>query len=166
MLPGGSQGQLDSSLRDSGRRYARVALDLFRQLEQHVNLALVSAALDKARHHVCHPGRALAAGCALAARLVLVELREARDAGNDIGLLVHDDDGARAEAGAEVLERVVVHPVTAGEGRVSCQSGRAQPEVRGHAQCRLAVVLGHDRDGATAGDDAERGAQCQPLRKE
>ena len=45
-----------------------------RELEEHVDLARVSAALGEAVHHVHHPCRALAAGCALTTGLVLVEL--------------------------------------------------------------------------------------------
>jgi hypothetical protein len=36
---------------------------------------------------------------------------EARDCLDDVGALVHDDDGTRAETGLGVLERVKVHAV-------------------------------------------------------
>src|SRR5215472_6593043 len=52
----------------------RVALDLLRHLEQHVDLALVGAALRHAGEHAPHPAHALAARRALAAALVLVEV--------------------------------------------------------------------------------------------
>src|SRR5205085_10255570 len=53
-----------------------VALDLLRHLEQHVDLALVRTALGHAGEHAPHPAHALAARRALAAALVLVEVRE------------------------------------------------------------------------------------------
>src|SRR5690606_37879212 len=49
-----------------------VPLDLLADFEQHVDLALLGAAFDHARHHPHHPAGALAAGGALAATLVLV----------------------------------------------------------------------------------------------
>lgn len=64
---------LDRPRRRVAQRADRAALDL-REFEEHVDLARVPAALDKAVHHVHHPRRAFAAGCALAAGLVLVEL--------------------------------------------------------------------------------------------
>lgn len=45
-----------------------------RELEEHVDFALVSSSLCEAVHHVHHPRRALAARCALSAGLVFVEL--------------------------------------------------------------------------------------------
>ncbi len=45
-----------------------------RELEEHVDLALVAPALDEAVHHVHHPGGAFSAGCALATRFVFVKL--------------------------------------------------------------------------------------------
>ncbi len=47
----------------------------------------------------CHPAGALAAGRALAAALVFVELRQTRDRRDDVGRLVHHDDRRGAEAG-------------------------------------------------------------------
>src|SRR5215470_6234245 len=53
-----------------------MALDLGRDLHQHVDLALVRAAFRHAAEHPPHPTHALAAGRALAAALVLVEIRD------------------------------------------------------------------------------------------
>ena len=73
----------DQALNRPRRRVAqradRVAFDLRGDFEQHVDLALLGAALGHAVHHAPHPARALAAGRALAAALVLVEIRDARD---------------------------------------------------------------------------------------
>lgn len=129
---------------------SRVTLNLLGKLQEHVDLALRAATLDEAeemsalgpwasniahddcdppRHHVGHPGRALTAGRALSTRLMLVKLGEPGDGLDHIRRFVHDDDGTRAEAGAKVLERVIVH------------------------KGDLAVGLGHDGDGAASRDD-------------
>ena len=83
----------DQALDRPGRRVAEradgVALDLRRDLEQHVDLALLRAALGHARQHAPHPARALAARRALAAALVLVEIGDAGDGADDVGRLVH-----------------------------------------------------------------------------
>src|SRR5262245_61030612 len=62
-----------------------VALDLGRDLHQHVDLALVGAALRHAGQHAPHPAHTLAAGRALAAALVLVEIRDAGERADDVG---------------------------------------------------------------------------------
>src|SRR5665647_2573663 len=69
-----------------------VALDLGRDLHQHVDLALLRAAFRHAGEHAPHPAHALAARRALAAALVLVEIRDARHRADDVGGLVHHDD--------------------------------------------------------------------------
>ena len=103
----------DQALDRPGRRVAEradgVALDLLRDVEQHVDLAALGAALGHAQHHAPHPARALAAGRALAAALVLVEVGDAGDRRDDVGRLVEHDHRRRAEAGAEVAQRVEVH---------------------------------------------------------
>ena len=88
----------------------------------------MTAALYKAVHHVHHPGRPFPARRALAARLVLVELRDkvslARDRSNktqylgktsnssdDIGALVHNNDSASAETRLSIFQGVKVHSV-------------------------------------------------------
>ena len=59
--------------------------------------------------HAPHPAGALAAGRALAAALVLVEIGDAGDRPDDVGRLVHDDHGRGAEARLQVAQRVEVH---------------------------------------------------------
>src|SRR5208337_5509013 len=49
----------------------RVAFDLLRHIEQHVDFALLRAALGHPADHAPHPARAFAAGRALTAALVL-----------------------------------------------------------------------------------------------
>lgn len=38
-------------------------------------------------------------------------LREASNGSNDVSGFVHDDDGARAQAGLGILEGVIIHAV-------------------------------------------------------
>src|SRR6185369_4376527 len=90
----------DKPLDRPGRRIAegadRMALDLARHLLQHVDLLDPRIAAHEALHHPIHPAGALAAGGALAAALMHVEMREAGDGLDGIGALVHDDDRGRA----------------------------------------------------------------------
>src|SRR3569832_51595 len=80
------------------KRAYRVALDLLRLFDQHVDLALLGAAFRHAREHAPHPAGALAARRALATALVLVEIGESRDGADEVRRLVHDDDRGGAEA--------------------------------------------------------------------
>lgn len=84
---------------------------------------------DHAVHHVHHPGGALPTGRALAAGLVFVELHvndcsitmsistnicrthggETSNGLDDVGALVHDDDGAGPQTRLRIFERVVIH---------------------------------------------------------
>lgn len=113
---------METSGRQEKGENVRVSLDLLGQLEQHVNLPLAPAPLDEPAHHICHPRCPLAAGRALATRLVLIKLCEPGDAGDDVGLLVEDNDRACAESRAEVLQRVVIHPVTGVEQKKGQQA--------------------------------------------
>ena len=98
-------------------RTNRVALDLLCELPNHVDLRRLRFALDKAPHDLVEPIAALAARRALekmrardksgdrspplahlTATLVFVEEREARNALDNVGLLVHNDDRRSAEA--------------------------------------------------------------------
>eukprot|EP00227_Mantoniella_beaufortii_P011202 CAMPEP_0197590548 /NCGR_PEP_ID=MMETSP1326-20131121/11475_1 /TAXON_ID=1155430 /ORGANISM="Genus nov. species nov., Strain RCC2288" /LENGTH=441 /DNA_ID=CAMNT_0043155651 /DNA_START=195 /DNA_END=1517 /DNA_ORIENTATION=- len=126
----------DEALHGPGRGVAQradgVALDLLGELLQHVDLLQPRVALLHALHDGVQPPRALTAGRALAAGLVLVEVGEARDGVHHVGALVHDDDGGGAEAGLRGLERVEVH------------------------EHLLAHLLGDERHGGAAGDDAQQ----------
>src|SRR5262245_41144545 len=75
----------------------RVALDLVSDVEQRVDLTLMGSAFRHAREHAPHPAHALAAGSALAAALVLVEVGDARHRVHDVGRLVHHDHSRGAE---------------------------------------------------------------------
>src|SRR5665213_4316262 len=103
----------DQALHRPRRRVAQgadgVSFDLEGNLEQHVDLARLGLALHQALHDAPHPAGALAAGRALAAALMLVELRQARDRLHDVGRFIHDNDRGGAEAGLHVLERVELH---------------------------------------------------------
>ena len=98
-----------------------------RDFEQHVDLALLRAAFRHAGTDAPHPARALAAGRALAAALVLVEIADAGDRADDIRRLVHDDHGGRAEAR------------TAASRSVSKSIGASMICVRGHQRHRRAA---------------------------
>src|ERR1700681_1487294 len=68
---------LDRPRRGVAKRADGVTLDLFCHFQQHVDLALVGAALSHPGQDPPHPPRALAARRALAAALVLVEIGNA-----------------------------------------------------------------------------------------
>lgn len=108
-----------------------VALDLLGEFLEHVDLALAGLALLHALHHLGGPLASLAAGGALAATLVLVELGQTGDGADDVGGLVHDDDGGGTQTGLGVLEGVEIHDLVVADG------------------------LGDDGSGGTTGDDGE-----------
>ena len=114
----------------------RMALDLLRQLLQHIDLSFPAEALLEAMHDLVGPLGALATRGALATGLMVVELGKAGNGAHDIGRLVHDDDGGGAQAGLRVLEGVEVHELV------------------------IAGGLGQDGRGGAAGDD---GLQVVPA---
>src|SRR6266851_8802644 len=102
----------DQPLHRPGRSVAectdRVALDLVGDVKQHVDLGHLRLALYHALHHAPDPARALAAGRALTAALMHVELREPRDRLHDIGGFVHYDNRGGAEAALHVPQAVEI----------------------------------------------------------
>ena len=86
-----------------------VSFDLFGQFPEHVDLGVVGFTDFHAFEGVSEPAGAFAAGGALAAAFVLVELAQAEDGLDDVGLLVHDDDCCGSESAFEVAEGVEVH---------------------------------------------------------
>src|SRR6516165_6123176 len=106
----------DQALHRPGRAVAErtdgVALDLGCDFHQHVDLALVRAAFRHAAEHPPHPTHALAAGRALAAAFVLVEIRDAGHGADDVGRFVHHDHGRRAERRFELPAAVEIHEYT------------------------------------------------------
>src|SRR5687768_14920799 len=86
-----------------------VALDLLGDVPERVDLVDLGIALDQPLHHPPHPARALAAGGALAAALMLVEIGDAGDRLHHVGRLVHDDHRRCAEAGLEIAKTVEIH---------------------------------------------------------
>lgn len=109
-----------------------MTLNLLGELLEHVNLPLTSLALLESAHDLLRPLAALSAGCALAATLVAVEVAETADGPDNIGALVHDDNGSSTETRLAILEGVKVH------------------------QLVIADVLGQDRSGRTTGDDGQK----------
>src|SRR5437764_9937780 len=92
---------LDRPCRGIAERADGVTLDLLCHCQQHVDLALVGAALGHPSQHPPHPPRSFAAWRALAATLVLVEIGNPRDRPDQIGRFVHHDNRGGAEAGAQ-----------------------------------------------------------------
>src|SRR5262245_10392176 len=79
-----------------------VALHPGRDVPQQVDLVLLGLAALHALEHAPHPAGTLAAGGALAAAFMAVEVGDAADGGDDVGRLVHDDDGRRTHARLEL----------------------------------------------------------------
>mmetsp|Transcript_35252 Transcript_35252/g.64064 ORF Transcript_35252/g.64064 Transcript_35252/m.64064 type:complete len:454 (-) Transcript_35252:330-1691(-) len=129
---------LDQPLHGPGCRIAQradgVALDLAGDLLEHGDLALVGLAALHADQDALQPAGALAAGRALAAALVLVEVREPADGSDHVHGVVHDGDGRCAQAGAPRLKIVKIHQRL--RGGLVVQHGHAGP-ARDH---RLQVV--------------------------
>merc|ERR1719461_1486274 len=69
-----------------------VALNLFAQFPNHINLLWLRVALSEPPHHCIHPVNTLSAGGALTTCLVLVEHCKPCNRLNHICLLVHDND--------------------------------------------------------------------------
>merc|ERR1719474_497910 len=69
-----------------------VALNLFAQFPNHINLLWLRVALSEPPHHCIHPVNTLSAWGALTTRLLLVEHCKPCNCLNHICLLVHDDD--------------------------------------------------------------------------
>ena len=86
-----------------------VSINLERELFEHIDLSKVSVSELHALEEIDHPASSLTAWSALSATLVLVELGEAENGVDDIGLFVHDDDGGGAETRLASLEVVEVH---------------------------------------------------------
>merc|ERR1719447_514076 len=69
-----------------------VALNLFAQFPNHINILWLRVALSEPPHHCVHPVNTLSAGGALTTCLVLVEHCKPCNCLNHICLLVHDND--------------------------------------------------------------------------
>src|SRR5262249_43283777 len=86
-----------------------MTLDLGRDLPQRVDLALLGTAFRHAREHAPHPAHAFAAGRALTAALVLVEIGDARHRLHDVSRFIHDDHGGGAERRFLLAAAVEIH---------------------------------------------------------
>jgi hypothetical protein len=101
-----------------------VTLNLLGQLLEHVNLTLTALTLLETLHDLLSPLASLTARCALAATLVAVEVAETADGTDDIGTLVHDDNGGSSETRLAVLEGVEVHQLVVANALGQNGSGR------------------------------------------
>src|SRR5690242_21104829 len=90
-------------------RADRAPLDVVGDVRQHVEVLGPAVAVLDAIDHAPHPAGALAAGRALAARFLEVEVRQPQQALHHATRLVEHDDGARAEHRAGLGDRVVIH---------------------------------------------------------
>src|SRR4029079_15598844 len=101
---------LDEALdRQCGRvseRADRPALDVVRDLRQQIEILGAALAVLDAVHHAPQPPGAFAARCALAARLLVIEIRQPQQALHHAPRVVQHDDRARAEHRAGLRDRV------------------------------------------------------------
>merc|ERR1719209_143157 len=86
-----------------------VALNLFAQFPNHVNLLWLCVAFSEPPHHCVHPVNALSAWSALATRLVLVEHCKPCNCLNHICLFVHHDDSCCAKTSLLGYQVIKVH---------------------------------------------------------
>ena len=96
-----------------GARLAQAAqggfLDDARELLERRDVLRLAPSLADLLEDLQQPARALAAGGALAAGLVLNEIHEEARHVHHAGVLVHDDRAARAHDGAHLGDGLVVH---------------------------------------------------------
>ena len=86
-----------------------MALDLPGGGLEHVQVVERGLAVDDAGEYAVHPAGALAAGRALAARLGIVEARDALAGAHHAGGVVHHDHRAGTQSRPRLLQAVVVH---------------------------------------------------------
>src|SRR6185437_7834633 len=125
---------LDRPSRGVAQRADGVTLDLLGDLQQHVDLALMGAALGHAGQHPPHPAGSFAAWRALAAALMLVAIGDAGDRPDQVGRLVHHDDSRGAKAGAQLAQAVEIHR------RIDDLLGRHHAHRRAARNDRLEIV--------------------------
>ena len=107
-----------------------MAFDLFGDFIQHVDLGRRRITGAHAFHHTPHPACAFTAGRALAAAFMLVEIGQARNGADDVGGLVHYDDGRSAKTGADFLTAVEIHRHVHHHGRRNQRNGRSAGDYR------------------------------------
>src|SRR5919201_1127295 len=98
----------DGHRRRVAQRAQAMAEDSVADVEQQIELALLGPPVLDLAQQLHHPTRALAAGRALAARLVHVELGDTQAELHHAASIVDDDHGARAEHRADGRHRVEV----------------------------------------------------------
>ena len=93
-----------------------VTLDLLGEFLEHVDLTFLGVAGLETLHHLQGPLATLTAGCALTTTLVLVEARKTTNGADDVGALVHNDDGGGTQTGLGVLQAIKVHDLVVADG--------------------------------------------------
>ena len=86
-----------------------VTLDLEGEFLEHIDLSEVCVTLLNTCEHVNHPSSTLAAGCALTAALVHVELSQTKDSVNYVSLVVHNYNCSGTETTLNILKSIEVH---------------------------------------------------------
>mmetsp|Transcript_703 Transcript_703/g.2184 ORF Transcript_703/g.2184 Transcript_703/m.2184 type:complete len:271 (+) Transcript_703:1036-1848(+) len=128
-----------------------VPLHLVGEFQQLVNLVNSRFARLHAVHEAGHPVNTLAARRALRARLVLVEEGKARDVGDHVRRVVHDNHGTGAQGSLTLLEVVKVHERLGGDVLGNHRDGRAT------RNDTLQVVPATDDAAAVAVDELPQG---------
>lgn len=103
----------DQSLDRPGSRVAQgadgMSLHLFGKVPEHINLCVSRSSLPHSLQNIHQPIGSLAAGSALAARLMRVEFGQSQNCLDRIDLSVHHDDRGRSQAALLGHQRVEVH---------------------------------------------------------
>ena len=86
-----------------------MTFDLLGDIKQHFDFALLRIANNHTFQDAPHPACAFTAGRALAAALVLEEIRNARNRTNDISRFVHHNCGCRSERGFDAAQAIEIH---------------------------------------------------------
>src|SRR5579883_519126 len=103
----------DEALHGPSRRISQsangMALDLGRDLQQHIDFALMGAPLGHAGEYAPEPACAFAAGRALAAALMLIKIADTGDCAHNVCRLIDHNNGGSAECRPELLQRIEIH---------------------------------------------------------
>src|ERR1700679_265904 len=100
---------LNGPSRSIAVRADRVAFDFLGDLEQRIDFSDFGLPTHHALHDAPEPAGAFAAGRALAATFMHVEMAEAGDGIDNIGRFIHHDEAGSTEAGFRFAQAVKIH---------------------------------------------------------